>query len=146
MMGPPLPPGVWFESTRNRYRTRLYIGTKMFHRSYHPNAAAAIAARDRALAQRAQRPLYVARLLSPADQISALLREIPSVSGDNPLMSKLLTVDRFRETYYDVASAPSKYTVWRWIRKGLLAARRVGRSYYIATDDAERFTQTEPPA
>lgn len=31
----PLPPGVWFEKSRNRYRVRLYFKSQPIHLSYH---------------------------------------------------------------------------------------------------------------
>ena len=56
-------------------------------------------------------------------------------------MNKLLTVDVFLDHYFEEGARPAMCTIYRWIRMGKLAARRVGRNYYITTEEAERFVR-----
>lgn len=37
-----LPPGIWFEERRNRYRVRIYRRGRVIHRSYHQNVTDAL--------------------------------------------------------------------------------------------------------
>ena len=46
---PPLPPGVWYEKQRERYRVRLYIKSKVVFRGYYRTREAAIRAYEEAL-------------------------------------------------------------------------------------------------
>ena len=39
-----LPPGVWYEATRKRYRVRLYKEGEVFHLSYHGDVDEALEA------------------------------------------------------------------------------------------------------
>lgn len=50
----------------------------------------------------------------------------------------MMSVESYIEKYFDEGSRPSKQAVWRWIRQGLLPAKRLGKRYYIHERDAER--------
>ena len=46
-----LPPGIWYEPARKRYRVRLYRKSVVFHRSYHKTLTEAKRAYNTALAE-----------------------------------------------------------------------------------------------
>lgn len=77
-MSSSLPPGIYYERRRNRYRVRVYVGTRhVVHRTYHATeeeARAALQEARRKQAQvRAQRPASVLPDLTTLDsQVDAL--------------------------------------------------------------------------
>lgn len=137
--GSGLPAGIWYEPPRRRFRVRIYAGTQVFHRSYHDTLADAIAALDRATAERDRRSM-LPETLTDEQRLYALLGVRPADEQDPYSMNKLITIKQFVELYFEEGSRPSKSTVWRWIKhSGELPARRIGRAYYITTADAQAF-------
>jgi len=45
-----LPPGLWYDAKRHRYRVRVYRRARIIHLSYHHDLEAALHALDRARA------------------------------------------------------------------------------------------------
>lgn len=133
-MNAALPPGIWYEVERGRFRVRVYKGTHVFHLSYHQDV-------DDALStwHEAHRSKYTVRetahLHTQEAQLSYLLGLL-QFEEHNPLAG-LITLDEFCATYF--VTPPSRHTVWRWVRHGQIPAIRIGRRYYINPSDAQSF-------
>ena len=128
-----LPPGIWFEPGRNRWRVRLYNGTKVAHLSYHENEHTARVTWSQA--QREKRLQANPELSSPENQFS-FLQNNAEFSSRNRLEG-LLTLEQVVESFF---SGPvPKTTLWKWVREGRLPAVRVGRRYYVKPADAQLF-------
>jgi len=139
-----LPPGIWYEADRRRYRVRIYSGTTPIHLSYHISLEEAIVAWREAQIKRHSLLIYPStQLTSERDQLMALLGHEPSENTGGIPLNQLFTVKQFIEAYFEKGRRPSKYTVWHWIRQKRLPAQRIGRSYYIYPEDAQKFLDSE---
>lgn len=47
---------------------------------------------------------------------------------------QLMTVQRFREQYFEAESRPSLNTLRKWIDEGEIRGKRIGNRYYIDED------------
>lgn len=58
----------------------------------------------------------------------------------------LMSAQEYRETQFTPESRPALDTIKSWIRKGELAGKRIGRLYFVVTDEAAPESQpvTEP--
>ena len=128
-----LPPGIWFEPVRKRFRVRLYNGTRVAHLSYHDTEEDARQAWTHA--QREKR-LEADPELSSAENQFAFLQNSAGFVPRNPLEG-LLTLDQMAESFF--SSPVPKPTLWKWIRTGHLAAIRIGRRYYVKPEDVQMF-------
>jgi len=52
----------------------------------------------------------------------------------------LMTVGDYLDRFYTASSRPNKYTVYRWIKNGILPAEKRGKQYYIDTDKIKQNT------
>lgn len=135
-MNAPLPPGIWYEAERDRYRVRVYKGTTVIHLSYHADYTDALSAWHEA--HRTKCVVREAALLhDPGAQLEHLLGALQYEDQD-PLAG-LITLEEFTHQYF--ATPPSKHSVWRWVRHGHIPAVRIGRRYYISPDDAQAFVK-----
>jgi hypothetical protein len=135
-MNAALPPGIWYEEGRGRFRVRVYKGTTVIHLSYHEDYDEALSAWHDA--HRTKHVVREAALLHDRHaQLSHLLGALQYEERD-PLAG-LITLDEFSATYF--VSPPSKHSVWRWVRYGHIPAVRIGRRYYITPDDAAAFVK-----
>jgi len=128
-----LPPGIWFEPGRSRWRVRLYSGTRVLHLSYHESEHSARSAWTQA--QRDKR-LQADPELSSAENQFSFLQNNAGFAPRNPLEG-LLTLEQMVEEYF--ARPVPKTTLWKWVREGRIAAIRIGRRYYIKPADAQMF-------
>lgn len=131
-----LPPGIWYEAERDRFRVRVYKGTHVFHLSYHDDLDDALSAWHKAHSEKAMIREH-ALLRSTDDQLAYLLGAIQMEERD-PLTG-LITLDEFSARYFAVP--PSRHTIWRWVRYGHIPALRFGRRYYVKPEDAEAFVR-----
>jgi hypothetical protein len=133
-MSTALPPGIWFEDERGRYRVRVYKGTRVIHLSYHDEVDEAFVAWHEA--HRSKRVIRGNALLHDnASQLMHLRGQLQYEEQD-PLAG-LITLEQFAQMYF--VTPPSKHSVWRWVREGHIPAVRVGRRYYVHPQDAQAF-------
>jgi len=45
---------------------------------------------------------------------------------------------------YEESMGIKKSTVWLWIREGRLHAHKVGRKYYVSSEDLRRYIESGP--
>jgi hypothetical protein len=57
--------------------------------------------------------------------------------------SKFLTLDELRAEFPE-PHKPSKETIRRYIRKGLIQGRKFGTGWYVSTRAMERFLEGQP--
>ena len=60
------------------------------------------------------------------------------------MTNKLMTIAEYLKTRFEPGSAPSVYTIRRWITAGKLEAVKMGREYYIVTDNSVSYTYQAP--
>lgn len=51
-----------------------------------------------------------------------------------------MSVDEYRETFYTENSQPSKRTLIKFVKEGILPGKQLGRSYYIDVETASKLT------
>jgi hypothetical protein len=62
------------------------------------------------------------------------------------MSNKLMTIAEYLKSRFEPGSAPSVYTIRRWITAGKLEAVKMGREYYIVTDNSVSYTYHTPQA
>jgi len=55
-----------------------------------------------------------------------------------------MSVQEFRETCFTEHSRPALATIKSWIKSGELAGKRIGRLYFVVTDDAIIAHESKP--
>jgi hypothetical protein len=51
-----------------------------------------------------------------------------------------MSIDEYRETCYTKASQPTKRTIIRLIKEGVIPGRKLGRGYYVDMDINNKLT------
>lgn len=121
-----LPPGIWYENKRNRYRVRIYSGRRAVHLSYHDSIEEAHATYTEVTQDRSG---VIEALVSPA-----------------PKKGKYITVDEFINKYFKPARRKhtcARHRVYDWIHSGALPAIKnspiPGSPLLIPAREATRF-------
>ena len=60
------------------------------------------------------------------------------------MRNKLITISEYLKTRFEPGSAPSVYTVRRWILSGKLEAVKMGREYYIVNNTDVSYSYHSP--
>lgn len=71
-----LPPGIWFEERRKRYRVRVYRRGRVIHRSYHQNVTDALREYVRAKMLQAWLHANDAKPMTSANRIAAFASNV----------------------------------------------------------------------
>lgn len=121
-----MPPGIWYEYNRRRFRVRVYAGDRVVHLSYHTKYQHALRVWKAVTKEAPGRYEGIAEALYKDARVPA----------------NTITVNGFIHKYFNDPDAPYGNTsVLRWIRTGMLPAVRAGGRYRIDREAAERFVQ-----
>jgi hypothetical protein len=125
-----LPPGIWYDRERNRYRVRVYSGRRAVHLSYHPDEGSALKTYFDVTDDRGH--AGIAALVNPSHKDATFL-----------------SVKQFVDKYFTPAERRNKWAkhrVYDWIHSGALPAIKEsaakGAPLKIPAREAYRFARS----